>query len=98
MTPGSIVRCRNRDWVLLPSDASDVYLLRPLAGATDEVVAIHKGLTDIIGYDLPEERVRHYDREIRDGAILVGVEARSQEDARALARRWQALGARDVYT
>ncbi len=57
MNVGSIVRCRNRDWVLLPSDRSDIYLLRPLAGATDETVAIHKPLADIIGYALPEERV-----------------------------------------
>jgi superfamily II DNA or RNA helicase len=58
MNPGSIVRCRNRDWVLLPSDRDDIHLLRPLAGAVDEVVAIHRQLTDLIGYDLPEERVR----------------------------------------
>jgi superfamily II DNA or RNA helicase len=44
--------------VLLPSAAPDVHLLRPLTGATDEVVAIHKQLTDLIGYDLPQERVR----------------------------------------
>jgi superfamily II DNA or RNA helicase len=35
-----------------------VHLLRPLTGATDEVVAVHKQLTNLIGYDLPEERVR----------------------------------------
>ena len=58
MNPGSIVRCRNRDWVLLPSERSDVFLLRPLAAASDEVVAIHKQLADLVGYDLPEERVR----------------------------------------
>jgi hypothetical protein len=45
MNPGSIVRCRNRDWVLLPSDHEEVYLLRPLTGATDEIVAVHKRLT-----------------------------------------------------
>src|SRR5262245_55205398 len=58
VTPGSIVRFRNRDWVLLPSDLPAVHLLRPLTGATDEVIAVHKQLTDLIGYDLPEERVR----------------------------------------
>jgi hypothetical protein len=58
MQPGSIVRCRNRDWVLLPSDQPEIYRLRPLTGATDEVVAIHKKLTDLIGSALPEERVR----------------------------------------
>jgi superfamily II DNA or RNA helicase len=58
LDPGSIVRCRNRDWVLLPSEMLDVHLLRPLTGATDEIVAVHKQLTNLIGYDLPEERVR----------------------------------------
>jgi superfamily II DNA or RNA helicase len=29
-----------------------------LTGATDEVVAVHKGLTELIGYSFPEERVR----------------------------------------
>ncbi len=58
MNPGNIVRCRNRDWVLLPNDRSDIHLLRPLAGAIDEVVAIHNGLANLIGYDLPEERLR----------------------------------------
>jgi hypothetical protein len=58
ITPGSIVQCRNREWVLLPSDQEILLLLRPLTGATDELVALHKGLTDLIGYSFPEERVR----------------------------------------
>ncbi|MGO9200832.1 MAG: hypothetical protein ACLQM8_09870 [Limisphaerales bacterium] len=58
MTPGSIVQCRNREWVLLPSPQGDLLLLRPLTGATDEVVALHEGLTDLLGYSFPEERVR----------------------------------------
>jgi hypothetical protein len=39
MTPDSIVQCRKREWVLLPSDRENLLLLRPLTGATDEVVA-----------------------------------------------------------
>jgi len=58
MNPGSIVRCRNRDWVLLPSEQTDVHLLRPLTGATDEVVAVHAGMSKLISGTLPEERVR----------------------------------------
>ena len=58
MNPGSIVQCRNRDWVLLPSEGRDVYLLRPLTGATDEVVAVHIGMSNLISGSLPEERVR----------------------------------------
>jgi superfamily II DNA or RNA helicase len=58
MNPGSIVRCRNRDWVLLPSESDDLHLLRPLTGAMDDVVAINRRIADLIGYALPEERVR----------------------------------------
>jgi superfamily II DNA or RNA helicase len=58
MNPGSIVRCRNREWVLLPSDQPEVHLLRPLTGATDEFIAVHKQLADLISYDLSEERLR----------------------------------------
>lgn len=58
MNPGSIVRCRNRDWVLLPSDRSEVVLLRPLAGAGDEIVAVHRQLANLISFTLPEELLR----------------------------------------
>jgi hypothetical protein len=58
MNPGCIVRCRNRDWVLLPSDEDGIQLLRPLTGAVDECVAIHKSLAELIHYELPEEQVR----------------------------------------
>lgn len=58
MNPGSIVRCRNREWVLLPSDQPEVHLLRPLTGATDEFIAVHKRIADLISYELGEERLR----------------------------------------
>src|SRR3954454_12731851 len=58
MNPGSIIRCRNRDWVLLPGEQTDVYRLRPLTGATDQVVEIHRQLSNLISGSLPEERVR----------------------------------------
>ena len=48
MQPGSIVRCRNRDWVLLPAETDEVWALRPLTGADDDVVHIHKGLSNLI--------------------------------------------------
>jgi hypothetical protein len=58
MQPGSIVRFRKRDWVLLPSDRTDLLSLRPLTGATDATVVINKQLEDSIAYSLPEEQVR----------------------------------------
>lgn len=58
MNPGAIVRCRNRDWVLLPGDDPEVHQLRPLTGAADDLVAVHRQLSDLIGSELPEERLR----------------------------------------
>ena len=39
-SPGVIVRCRKRDWVLLPSDGQEIYRLRPLVGTTEDIVGI----------------------------------------------------------
>jgi superfamily II DNA or RNA helicase len=57
MNPGSIVRCRNREWVLLPADTDDVFVLRPLTGTADDLVQVHRGLANLAGYALPFERV-----------------------------------------
>ena len=37
---GSIVRCRERDWVVLPSYQEDVVMLRPLAGGEEEICGV----------------------------------------------------------
>lgn len=58
MNLGSIVQVRNRYWVLLPHEDPEIYLLRPLTGVTDEAVALHKGLTNLLAYTLPEERLQ----------------------------------------
>jgi len=43
-TPGSIVNCRNRQWVVLPSELQDIIRLRPLSGNEDEIVGIYRQL------------------------------------------------------
>lgn len=39
-SPGSIVACRDRTWVVLPSDLLDIVRLRPLAGSESEICGI----------------------------------------------------------
>ncbi|MFQ5459833.1 MAG: DEAD/DEAH box helicase [Anaerolineae bacterium] len=39
--PGSLVRCREREWVVLPPDDEDVLLLRPLAGDEAETAGVY---------------------------------------------------------
>ena len=41
---GSLVRVRERDWVLLPSGDPEILKLRPLSGTEAEIVGIHLGL------------------------------------------------------
>jgi ERCC4-related helicase len=39
---GSLVRIRERDWVVLPSDDTDIICLRPLSGSESEICGIHR--------------------------------------------------------
>jgi superfamily II DNA or RNA helicase len=45
--PGSIVRCREREWVVLPSDDQDLLLLRPLGGGDAETCGIYLPLVHL---------------------------------------------------
>lgn len=47
-------------------------------------------------WSIPPERVRLYEAAIREGGILMMVEARSDEDARRIEQRWKAIGGREV--
>ncbi|HQA81259.1 MAG TPA: hypothetical protein PLV96_10740, partial [Methanoregulaceae archaeon] len=47
---GSIVRCREREWVVLSSPEPDVVLLRPLAGSDQETCGIYLPLAQF-GFD-----------------------------------------------
>jgi len=43
---GSIVKCRNREWVVIPSDDDHLTLLRPLTGSEKEQCGISKALME----------------------------------------------------
>ena len=56
-SPGSIVACRDRQWVVLPSDLSDIIRLRPLSGNESEICGIFTPLENNITsaqFPLPE--------------------------------------------
>jgi len=56
------------------------------------------GLIGVLGdWGIPEDRSREYESGIRDGSILVGVKARSDEDARHFKQQWEALGGKLVH-
>jgi hypothetical protein len=66
-----------------------------LAGAG--AAGLAAGLIGTLGHwGIPQERVRLYEAGIKEGGILMMVEARSDEDARQIEQHWTAAGGRDV--
>ena len=65
------------------------------AGAAGLAAGIIGALSD---WGIPEERAKQYDAALRDGGILVGVKAHSDEDARHIVRQWTAIGGQHVHS
>ncbi|MFN3597633.1 MAG: hypothetical protein ACK41D_10225 [Rubricoccaceae bacterium] len=51
----------------------------------------------LIGAGIPEQRAKEYEKDIKDGHIVVGVHPRDDEDRRYFAERYNEYGARNVY-
>jgi len=56
--PGSLVKYREREWVVLPSENPEVVRLRPIGGSVRETCALLKSFSDLIGSSLPHERLQ----------------------------------------
>lgn len=52
----------------------------------------------LIGAGIPEERVKHYESGLKEGGILLGVQARSADDAREIEEIWRGNKAEHVYS
>jgi len=64
-------------------------------GATGAVAGAVAGA--LIGYGVPEERAKHYDRGVAEGGIVIGVTPRSDEDADYIAREWRNARGEQIY-
>lgn len=51
----------------------------------------------LIGWGIPEERVKHYEQGVKEGGILMGVRPRSDEDADHFEREWKSYNGEHVY-
>jgi hypothetical protein len=49
-SPGSVVTCRDRQWVVLPSEQTHVVRWRPLSGSEEEVCGIYD-IAFLVGKD-----------------------------------------------
>lgn len=72
-----------------------VVIAGPLAGALagGATGAAAGGLIGmLVGAGIPEERARTYEKDLKEGAIILGVTPRSEEDAILIERELQAQG------
>jgi hypothetical protein len=84
--------------IMLP--ALGFVLAGPVAVALTAAGAagVAAGLIGTLGdWGVPEERIRQYQAGIRDGGVLIMVEARSDDDARQIEQEWKKIGGRDIY-
>ena len=67
----------------------------PLAGALagGAIGAAAGGIVGtLIGLGIPEERAREYEKDLKEGAVVIGVEPRNETDAEYFEREWQTIG------
>jgi len=83
---GSLVRARERDWVVLPSDDPEILCLRPLSGSESEICGIHRVIE---GQHLRHGRV--CTAETRASRRLHSWEAPAQRRPFRLAQRGRAV-------
>jgi len=74
-SPGSLVKTRGREWVVLPDSTDTILKLKPLGGADIEVAGVHLDLEEVkpARFDLPTEQdLGDYIRAnlLRDAVIL----------------------------
>ena len=51
----------------------------------------------LVGAGIPEERVKHYEKGLKEGGIVMGVTPRSDEDAEYFEREWKGHRGEEVY-
>ena len=79
--------------VLIPGlvFAGPIAIALTAAGAVGVASGLVGALKD---WGIPQERVQDYETSVRDGAILLGVKARSAEEAQRLEQAWHQEGGR----
>ena len=72
----------------------------PLAAAVAGAGAGAAGgglLGALIGWNIPEERVKHYEEGLKNGGILMGLRAKSDEDAAHFENEWRSNRGEHIY-
>lgn len=88
-TPGTLVRARDREWVVLPESAADFLVLRPLGGSDDDVAGVFPSLEPVHAASFPPPTVAdlgdHASARLLRDALRIGFRS-SAGPFRSLAR------------
>jgi hypothetical protein len=74
--------------------AGPVAVALAAAGAAGVAGGFIAALAD---WGVPKERLHAYESDVRKGAVLMLVRAKSARDARAIGEEWRKLGGRDIH-
>ncbi len=69
--PGSLVRARGREWVVLPDSSDELLVLRPLGGSDDEVTGILHSLEPVESATVPPPDPERDLGDHRSGRLLL---------------------------
>ena len=72
----------------------------PLAAAAAGAGAGAAGgglLGALIGWGIPEERVKHYEEGVKNGGILMGLRTKNDDDALHFENEWKQQGGQHIY-
>lgn len=72
----------------------------PLAAAAAGAGAGAAGgglLGALIGWGMPEERVKHYEEGVKNGGILMGLRTKNDDDAQHFENEWKQNGGQSIY-
>lgn len=75
--------------------AGPVAIALTAAGAVGVAGGIIGAITQ---WGVPKDRLEQYEAGIREGGLLLGVDARSKNDARKLVQQWESNGGRHVHS
>jgi hypothetical protein len=79
-----------RDAGLVDLPLSSSQILQAFVGSAGGLIGA------LVGWDIREERVKHYEAGLKEGGILMGVTPRSQEEATYLEDEWKKYSGEQV--
>ena len=75
-----------------------VVIAGPIAAALAGAGGLTGGIIGALsGWGIPEERAKHYESDLKDGGIVLGVIPHNDDDAAYFEGEWRSYNGRNIY-